>query len=218
MKNDLIKNKMWYLVLISGVLAVVFYFLHDVMGAANYPGYRWMEQAVSDLTATDAPSYAVASGYTTVYKIFTCLCCACLALLAGNERKSLRLGIYLFALMQGISAIGYSLFPLTGSGYDGSTQSFIHVYVLTVLVVLLSIVSLIFIAIGSFKGKHRPLGILAIVALVSMFFGAVGSQSVPKEYFGLVERFSTYSATLYTGVLAVYGYGKWKSGETVKAE
>ena len=29
-----------------------------------------------DLTAADAPSYVVASGYTTGHKIFCCLCCA----------------------------------------------------------------------------------------------------------------------------------------------
>jgi hypothetical protein len=112
--------------------------------------------------------------------------------------------------MQGISAIGYALFPLTGSGYDGSVQSFIHVYILTALVVSLSIVSLILIAIGSFKGNYRPLGIMAIVALVAMFFGVVGSQNAPKEYFGVFERFSTYSATIFTGVLAVYSFAKLK--------
>lgn len=210
MENDQTKNQLWILVLACGVLAVVFYFLHDIIGAANYPGYRWMEQAVSDLTATDAPSFAVASGYVTVYKIFTCMCCACLSILVSKERKSLRAGIFLFAVMQFISAVGYALFPLTGSGYDGSVQSFIHVYVLTILVVLLSIVSLILIAIGSFKGKYRLLGTLAIVALAAMFFGAVGSQNVPKEYFGVAERFSTYSATLFTGILAVYGFAKLK--------
>ena len=210
MENDQTKNQLWILVLACGVLAVPFYFLHDIIGAVNYPGYYWMEQAVSDLTATDAPSFAVASGYVTVYKIFTCICCVCLSMLVRNERKSLRIGIYLFAVMQGISAIGYALFPLTGSGYDGSVQSFIHVYILTALVVSLSIVSLILIAIGSFKGKYRLLGIMAIVALAAMFFGVVGSQNAPKEYFGIFERFSTYSATIFTGVLAVYSFAKLK--------
>lgn len=210
MEDGQTRNQMRIMTLVCGVLAVVFYFLHDIIGAANYPGYRWMEQAVSDLTATDAPSFAVTSGYVTVYKIFTCICCTCLSFLIKNERKSLRMGIYLFAVMQGISAIGYALFPLTGSGYDGSVQSFIHVYVLTVLVVLLSIVSLIMIAVGSLKGKHRLLGGLAIIALIVMFLGVALSQSAPKEYFGVFERFSTYSATIFTGILAVYGFAELK--------
>ena len=81
----------------SGVIAAVFYLLHDIIGAANYPGYDWASQAVSDLTATDAPSFAVASGLTTVYGILSCLCCALLCILVQkSKKKSLRLGIYFF--------------------------------------------------------------------------------------------------------------------------
>ena len=69
---------------------------------------------------------------------------------------------------------------------------------------------MILIVIGSFKAKYQLLGIAAIVALASMFFGVVGSQNAPKEYFGVFERFSTYSATIYIGVLAVYGFVKLK--------
>ncbi len=86
-----------------------------------------------------------------------------------------------------VSAIGYALFPLSSAGYDGSVQSFIHVYVLTAPIVLLSIISLILIAVGSLKGKdkHKWLGAFAIVALVLMFVGAVGSGSVPKKFLEL---------------------------------
>ena len=57
-------------------------------------------------------------------------------------------------------SIGYALFPLSSAGYDGSFQSFVHVYVLTILVVTLSIISLITIAVGAFKSKYILLGIL----------------------------------------------------------
>ena len=220
---------------LSGIVAIIFYLLHDIIGAANYPGYNWMSQAVSDLTATDAPSFIVANGLSTVYGIFSCLCCAALCILVQkglaqkigsqqsvkseeikqgnknangkkNKSKSLKLGIYLFAIMNFVSAIGYSLFPLSSAGYDGSVQSFIHIYVVTILVVLLSIISLILIAIGAFKSKRKALGTLAIIAFVMMFVGAAGSASVPKEFFGVVERFSTYSAVVFTGILGIYGF------------
>ena len=205
MKNKKLIN---YLSL-SGVVSIVFYLLHDIVGAVNYPGYNWTSQAVSDLTATDAPSFVIASGFVTVYKILSCLCCALLCVLIGGEKKkSLRLGVYLFAIMNFISAIGYALFPLSSAGYDGSLQSFVHVYILTALVVLLSIVSLVLIAIGAFKSRYRLLGVLAIFALALMFVGAVGSGSVPKEIFGIFERFSAYSAVAFTGVLGVFGFRK----------
>ena len=196
---------------LSGVLSIIFYLLHDIVGAYNYPGYNWMSQAVSDLTATDAPSFVTASGFVTVYKILNCLCCACVCILIKNEnKKTLRIGVYLFSIMNFISAIGYALFPLSSSGFDGSVQSIIHVYILTAVVVLMSIISLILISVGSFKGesKHKLLGVLAIAALVVMFIGAAGSQSVPKEIFGILERFSTYSAVIFTGILGIYGFKK----------
>ena len=206
MESEITLKRLGRWTLICGLLSVVFYFLHDVIGAQNYPGYEWTKQAVSDLTATDAPSFAVASGFVTVHKIFSCVCSAFLCVMVKNESKVFRVGVYLFALMNAISAIGYALFPLSSSGYDGSAQSFIHVYVLTALVVSLSIVSLILITIGSFKDKNRLLGILSIAALLCMFFGAVGSMNMPKEIFGIIERYSTYSAVIFTGVLGIYGF------------
>lgn len=207
------KTKLINWLCLSGILSVVFYLLHDIIGAMNYSGYNWMSQAVSDLTAADSPSFIIASGYVTVYKILNCLCCALLCILIKNEKsKTLRIGVYLFSTMNYISAIGYALFPLSGAGYDGTVQSFIHVYVLTTLVVLLSIISLILIAVGSFigKDKHKILGILSVISLVLMFIGAVGSANVPKEFFGVVERFSTYSAVVFTGILGTYGFMVFK--------
>lgn len=197
---------------LTGILSVIFYLLHDIIGALNYPGYNFMSQAVSDLTAANAPSFIIAHGYSTISALFTCICCTLICILVKNENKALRIGVYLFTIMNFVSAIGYSLFPLSSSGFDGSFQSIIHVYVVTVLVVLLSIVSLILIAIGSLKGKnkHKLLGILAIISLLLMFIGAVGSQSVPKNIFGIFERFSTYSAVVFTGILGLYGFNVFK--------
>lgn len=207
------KKKLINWLALSGIFSIIFYLLHDIVGAMNYQGYNWMSQAVSDLTATDSPSFVVASGFVTVYKILSCLCSALLCILIKNEKKkTLRLGIYLFSIMNFISAIGYALFPLSSSGYDGSIQSIIHVYVLTTLVVLLSIISLIIIAVGSLKGenKHKLLGILSIISLMLMFIGTVGSQNASKEIFGIFERFSTYSAVIFTGILGVYGFNVFK--------
>ena len=191
---------------IFGLLSVLFYVLHDVIGAMNYPGYDAMSQAVSDLTATDAPSFAVASGYSAVYGIFSCLCCAFLCIIVSNQPKVIRIGVYLFTAMEAISAIGYSLFPLSSAGYDGSAQSFIHVYILTALVVILSIASLLTIAIGSFRNGRKALAVIAAVAFVLMLVGAIGSMSVPKEIFGVFERFSTYSAVVFAGAMGIYWY------------
>lgn len=214
------KNKsIRYWLLICGILNVVFYLLHDCIGARFYPGYNWMAQAVSDLTATDAPSRLIASEFTKIHGIFSCVACTLICIFAKEmwkeaSEKILRLGLYLFVTMHWISAIGYSLFPLTGSGYDGSFQSFVHVYVITVLVVLLSIVSLILIAVGGFKSGNKVLAWCAVVVFLMMFFGAAGSAAVPRAYFGIVERFSTYSAVCFTAVIAVIAFLKFGNIES----
>ena len=190
-------------------MSLIFYLLHDIIGALNYPNYNWLKQAVSDLTAVDSQSFVVSIGYVTIYKMFSCLCCALVCILVKDEKsKLLRIGIYLFSIMTFISAIGYALFPLSSSGFDRTFQSIMHIYVITTLVVLLSIISLVMIAIGSLKGevKHNALGILAISSLSLMFIGAIGCNVVSKEYFGLVERCSTYSAVIFTAILGIYGF------------
>lgn len=209
-KNEGLK----YWLLVCGILNVVFYLLHDCIGARFYPGYNWMAQAVSDLTATDAPSRLIASELTKIHGIFSCVACTLICISAKElwkeaSEKILRLGVYLFIAMHWISAIGYSLFPLTGSSYDGSFQSFVHVYVITVLVVLLSIVSLILITVGGFKSGNKILAWCAFASFLLMFFGAAGSAAVPRAYFGIVERFSTYCAVCFTAVLAVIAFKKF---------
>lgn len=194
---------------LSGIIGAIFYLLHDLVGQHNYPGYNWLEQAVSDLTAVNAPSRIVAGGLSTAYGIFAVVCCTMMCVFIQRKgNKTLRLGVYLFAAMNLVSAVGYGIFPLTDKGQAGTFQDIMHVYVVTVLVVLLSIVSLILIAIGGLKDhkRHLSLSVYAIIAFACMLFGAVGVNNVPSAYFGLVERFSTYSAVLFTAILGIYGF------------
>lgn len=64
-----------------------------------------------------------------------------MASIQGQKTKLLRIGIYLFAIMEWISAVGYRMFPLSSSGYAGAFQDVMHMVTIA-LVVLLSIVSL----------------------------------------------------------------------------
>lgn len=108
-----------------------------------YPGYNWLAQAVSDLSATDAPSLQRWNILAAPYEIFTivCLMMVCVAI-QGKLTRPIRLGIYLFTLMNWVSNLGYKMFPLTSSGNAGTLQDFIHIYGITLAVVFLSIISL----------------------------------------------------------------------------
>lgn len=193
-----------------GVFQLLFYLLHDIIGSINYPGYNWIYQAVSDLTANDSPSRVIAGALSNTFAVFAIVSISMLCILIQKkENKLFRWGIYLFAIMTWISGIGYPLFPLSEGGYAGTFQDFMHLYVLTFAVVILSIVSLILIIIGGFKLKEdkKIIPIAAIFTLVLMFVGAIGSGFlIEKPGFGVFERFSTYSAVLFGSTLSIYGF------------
>jgi uncharacterized membrane protein len=122
----------------------------------------------------------------------------------GKLNRSLRLGAYLFAAMNWVSAAGYASFPLTDSGYAGTFQDVMHM-VVTAGVVGLSILSLVFFIIGGLRKKaFVSLGVIALVALVVMFAGPVGIGLAPKSLFGVFERFSVFAATGFNAILGVY--------------
>ena len=83
-------------------------------------------------------------------------------------------------------------------------QNIMHVYVITAAVVVTSIVSLILIIVGGFrKTKNIETAIWAAIALAMMFIGAIGTGTVPKQYFGIVERFSVFAAVGFDMVLSI---------------
>lgn len=189
-----------------GVISLLSYTAAVVFSPLAYPGYDWMAQAVSDLMAENSPSKMLWNQLSSLYGVcgMVCVMMVCV-FIQGKLNKSLRLGIYLFAVMYWVSSIGYEMFPLSDSGYAGTFQDIMHTYVVTVLVVLLSIISLIFIMVGGFRDKQfQSLAIWATVTLLLMFVGAIGVGVVPKEYFGIAERFSLFAATGFNAVLGIY--------------
>ena len=126
------------------------------------------------------------------------------SIIQGQKTRRLRAGVYLFAIMEWVSAIGYRMFPLSDSGYAGTFQDVMHM-VVTALVVLLSIVSLSVIVSAGLKDKScRFYGVCAAIALGMMIIGAMGMKIVPAQYFGVVERFSVFAATGFNAALGIH--------------
>ncbi len=122
----------------------------------------------------------------------------------GKKTKLLRSGIYTFAVMEWVSAVGFRMFPLSDSGYAGTFQDKMHISA-TVLVVALSIASLVMIIIAGIRDKGcRSYGICAGIALGMILVGALGMKIVPAEYFGIVERFSVFAATGFNAALGIH--------------
>ena len=191
-----------------GILSLVSYAAAVIFSPLAYPGYDWMSQAVSDLSADNAPSRLLWNELSAFYGAGGLVCITCVAIYVSENKianRLFRIGIYLFAIMNLISHVGYKAFPLADSGKEiASFQEIMHI-VVTAAVVPMSIVSLVLLIIAGFKAKEvKGVGIWAIVALAMMFIGAIGTKAAPPEYFGIVERFSVFAAVGFNAVLGYY--------------
>lgn len=188
-----------------GIVSLLSYAAAVVFSPLAYPGYVWTQQAVSDLSAANAPSRMLWSQLSSLYNLcgIVSVMMVCV-FVQGKLNKPLRLGASLFAAMNWVSAAGYASFPLTQSGYAGTFQDVMHM-VVTAGVVGLSILSLTLLIIGGLRKKaYVSLGVLATIALVVMFAGPVGIGLAPKSLFGVFERFSVFAATGFNAVLGAY--------------
>ena len=152
-----------------GIVSLISYALAVFLSPLAYPEYDWMSQAVSDLSA-NTPSLTLWTQLSAPYGTCGIISVVCVALFVSQNNistKLFRVGIYLFAIMNFVSNIGYKAFPLSDSGKEiASFQEIMHI-VVTAMVVLLSIVSLVILIIAGIKNKEvRGIGIWAVVALL----------------------------------------------------
>jgi hypothetical protein len=189
-----------------GVLAVIFYFLHVILGSINYPGYDFLSQAVSDLTSDSSPSKVIARFFSSLYGILSSLVMIGFLYTFRNEKvKILKIGVYLLSSMYIISAVGYALFPLSSNTDINNFQNVMHI-VVTIAVVLLTISSLILLAISFKKINQLTYFILTVLTFAVLMIGSISIGLVPKAYFGLAERFSVFSVVLYLLVISYFNY------------
>ena len=205
MKDPKMKKRLINWFGLTGIIALISYTAAVIISPKAYPGYNWMAQAVSDLSAENAPSRMLWDQIAALYGTCSVVCATCVSIFVSDRKistKLFRVGIYLFTAMNWVSGVGYKMFPLADSGKEiASFQEVMHI-VVTAAVVLLSIVSLVCLIIAGFrKDGIRHIGIWAVIALVMMFIGSAGTGIVPPEYFGIVERFSVFAAVGFNAVL-----------------
>ena len=189
-----------------GILSVIFYFLHVMIGQMNYPNYDYLSQAVSDLTSDSSPSKGIARFFSSLYGILSSLVMIGFLYTFRNENvKILKIGVYLLSSMYIISAVGYALFPLSSDTNIHHFQNVMHI-VVTIAVVLLTISSLILLAISFKKINKLPYFILTVLTFAVLMIGSISIGFVPKAYFGLAERLSVFSVVLYLLVISYFNY------------
>lgn len=192
---------------LSGVIALVLYVAATLIAPLYYPGYNWTVQAVSDLGALTSPSRLAWLIVWSFGSACALLCVALTSIVFQHEtNKSIRLGVYTFAIMTWLS-LGYTMFPLSEGGNANTVIDIIHIYVVTPLVTITTIVSLILIIVGGRRDeKYKLLSWLAGVTLLLVMVGAIGIGAGGQAHFGLFERFTVYSIMAFTAVLGIFGF------------
>ncbi|MCR5557469.1 MAG: DUF998 domain-containing protein [Butyrivibrio sp.] len=200
---------------LTGLAALISYAAAAYFCRGAFPGYNWMESAVSDLSAESAPSRQLWDKLLAVYSAGSVVCATCVAIYVSDKKIStamFRGGIYLFTVMNWISKVGYSMFALDDAGKEiDSFQEVMHMLV-TAFVVIFSIVSLVLLIIAGLRNKEvRGIGIWAAIFFSMMLIGPIGMQAFPPQYFGIAERCSIYSAIGFNAVLGIYLFNGFKS-------
>lgn len=186
-----------------GIISLLSYLSMVIFSPLAYPGYNWMSMAVSELSADGSPAKELALRLNSLFGPCAVVSVMAVCVAIGDcESKLFRIGIYLFAAMEWLCNVGYQCFPWVSGAPATDFQNMMHL-IITVAVVLLSIVSLILLAIGA-KKICRPVGIWALVCLVVMFVGAIGTNAMPESVFGIFERMSTISVVVFNACLGWY--------------
>lgn len=194
---------------ICGIISLLSYTAMVFFSPLAYPGYDWMSMAVSELSADGAPSQALAGQLNALFG--PCGLVSIMAVCVGVaccRSKLFKAGVFFFAAMEWVCSVGYSMFPWLSNAPESHPQNIGHI-VVTALVVVFSLAGLILIAIGARKEGIKSLSVWAVICLVAMLMGPIGTGLAPKAVFGIFERFSTFSAVVFNAILGIYLLKGW---------
>lgn len=93
-------------------MALVAFFLMDVIGGFNYPGYDWSGQVIEDLLALDAYSFPFALVFCVIYFLLTVFAAYCVYKFFKKTKfnKLVSRGIKLFLISAILGALAFVAF------------------------------------------------------------------------------------------------------------
>ncbi len=186
-----------------GIFASLVYILIDIFAAFQTPGYNYINQTISELSAVGAPARPI---WIAMSFIFNPLLIAFgIGILLSVRKKSLfTTGVLL--VLWGLLGFVWLFFPMHQRGSIGSTTDTMHLVMAAITVPLM----MLFIGFGSVSlgKKFRLYSILTIILM--LIFGALTGQQAPKVAaqlptpgLGIMERISVYSPMIWVMVLSV---------------
>lgn len=191
-----------------GMVGVVAYMLHTILGNLLWEEYNPITTDISSLTAVGAPNAVLLKIFTNAYGICSILFVAGLIIKSFRKYHLVtRVGYIVMMIMQIISMVGYSLFPLTGNKKVMNFQNSMHIIV-TVAVVFTTIAFGFILAVGYLKQeKIKQLGSFVIImSIIITIAGATNpiGMAMQLNILGLTERLVIYSLQFMMFTLSYY--------------
>ena len=191
-----------------GMIGVVAYMIHTILGNILWPEYNPITTDISSLTADGAPNSSLLRIFTTIYGI--CMILFTLGMIVKSLKKyhlATRVGYTILLGMEVISLFGYSALPLVGDKTVMNFQNMMHIAV-TVAVVITTISSAFTLAYGYLsQEKMKNLGkFILIMAIIITLCGMMNpiSMLMNLNIMGLTERLVIYSLQILIFVLSFY--------------
>lgn len=190
----------------SGMLAIIIYALHVVIGGIKWKGYSHLQQPISDLTATGAPNRTLMLSLTTIYGLLALLFAVSFTILKSREHNTLVLwGGISFIVLHLVSVL-YPLFPQDLPGTETTFRGKMHL-VITALIVPFTISTPFLIGFGFLsEPQWHAFGLYSIITgILILVFGGTTAIFYAKKipYFGLVERLNIGALQVWTFVFSL---------------
>jgi hypothetical membrane protein len=193
------------ILLSSGMLAVLIYVLHILIGGYLWKTYSHLQQPISDLTATRAPNRFLMLLFTNIYGVLALIFAVSFTVFERKEHHKLVFWGGISFIILHIVSISYSFFPQDLPGAETTFAGTMHLAV-TILIVPFTILTPLLIGFGLRKEKAwKTLGNFSLICgiLIIIFGGLTGfffAKGLP--YFGLVERINIGTLQIWTFVLS----------------
>jgi hypothetical protein len=192
------------ILLVCGILSTVLYIGTDIALSMSLEGYRYADQAISELSAIGAPTTPLWVAMQFLYNPLLIAFGIGVWLSAGGKRSLRVTGIFL--AVWGIIGFLWLLFPMSQRGVgERSFNDLMHLVMSGITVLLI----ILFIGFGSgARGKgFRIYSILTILAM--LVFGALMSPQAAQidagstPWMGVYERVMIYVYLIWMIVLAI---------------
>ena len=196
------------LIMPLGMVGVIFYLAHTILGNILWSEYNPITMDISSLTADGAPNKGILRIFTMIYGI--CIVLFILGMIIKSDRKyhlGTRTGYVVLLGMEVISLFGYTAFPLAVDKNVMNFQNMMHITV-TVAVVVTTIASGFTLAYGYLvQEKMKNLGkFILIMAIIITLCGMMNPifMVMGLNILGLTERLVIYSLQTLIFVLSFY--------------